>query len=318
MKRIRPDQLKRRKKKRAQPLPNGGLSLSFASRETDAGGEGFRSFAVLWGIGTLLLVSVITAAVSCLNLPFYAVAAVLWGVAAMGLSLFFYTRFDSHWRLFFGAVLFTAAVAVLGGEVFYDGLALTLNGVKDLFGMAQSRVFLPAAVSGDYGEALCVTVFLLPVTLILAVVVSYILRAKGRLILFFLAAAVFFLLVTALSAPVWPSCAGLFSGFILAFLARDTDAASRSTAALPVAAAVICIVSLAAVSLPAVGVLSGSEPPKAFAAAERGFASLGDFIRWGRDHTNNLPEGNLKNLPAAERKDRAALDVTMSEWESLY
>ena len=315
MKIKRIDLRKLKKKRKEEKKTKAESLLSLAVRAETEPGRGPLSFAVGWGIGTLFLISLTGAAVSALSLAVVWPAAAVWSASATALCVALSSRPKTRLWLLVGAALFAAAAVLFGGDLFRDGLALTLNGVKDLFGMELSRVFLPTAVSGDYGAALCVTVFLLPVTLILAVVVAYVLRGKGYVTLSLLLLALFLLLVTAGKAVAWPWYGGLFAGLALLFLYRAMNGASR---ALPVAAAVICIVSLAAVSLPAVGVLSGSEPPKAFAAAERGFASLGDFIRWGRDHTNNLPEGNLKNLPAAERKDSAALDVTMSEWESLY
>ncbi len=316
IKKIPPQKLKIKGKKEKKAPINEGLALSFGTFKEGDEKPCLFNRVLYWAVETLLLVSCVGIVVSCLKLPVYPVVILLWAALTTVLCVFLWEKPRFRLWLLGGTLLFTAAAALFGGSLFADGFAVFLNALKDVFGMNLSRVFLPAAVSGQNGAALCVTVFLSVPILIGAVVISYIAAAKGRIVALILLISLFLILILPGKAPAWFWYALLFVGFALLFLLRGTRGERK---ALPLIALIIACTALTAAALPALGILpGGGKQPAAFSKAEQGFDDLAEFIRWGRDKTNNLPEGDLNGIAPLKQRETPALDLTMSKWETLY
>ncbi|MBQ6809772.1 MAG: transglutaminase domain-containing protein, partial [Firmicutes bacterium] len=274
--------------------------------------------AFLLLVGSMALISLGGMVCSLLSLPVYGGVLGVWAVIGFGLCLFFYERPKYRLWLVVGGVVFLAAVVLLGGDLFRDGLGVTLNAVKDLFGVVFSRIYLPFDVSGNHNEALAVTVFLLPITLMFAVLIAYSLLSKGRAVLLILLLSLIFLLVLANDSPflLWYI---IFSfSLLLLFIVRSGGIVkNRAYTVLPLAGGIAAVILSAGCLLP---LLLGNEyeKPAVMVRAETFAEETLESVLWRQDDTHNLPEGQFEGLSSLERTDTPALEVTMSELSSLY
>lgn len=268
--------------------------------------------------GALLLIALCGTILSLLSLGAYHIVLGIWSVVCVGLCLVF--RKVPKYRVFLaiGGGVFLLAVVLLGGEIFRDGLGLFFNGVKDLFGTAYGRIYLPFEVSGTHNDALCLTIFMLPITLMFSVIVTYALTSEGRAVPLLLLSCLLFALIPTVNSPFWVWYTLLSFSFMILIIVRISGIVKNGGhGVLPLAGGVTALILCGLCLLP-LALENGYEKPRFAASAEVSAFEFADSILWRRDATHNLPEGQFENLTSLVRNDKTALEVTMSELSSLY
>ena len=309
----------KRTKKRTEE--NGSITLRRESSPENTPKEEALRRLILWGIGSLLLVSFFGVFLSLLQVPFSAVFLGIWCGACMGLCFYCYDKP----RLRRGAIAAAAVSAVMlflfcGGSL-SDGLGIVLNGLKDLLGAAFRLIYLRSAVSGDYSEALAVTVFLMPLVAVASALISFVVLGKGRLFLFLGLSVLFVLLTPALASPSPVCYISLSLALSLLTLAGVSGISngSGSGKVLLFAGGVMVVILITLSLLPLTGIFPKEYgKPTVCSAVEAELSEFAETLTKGRDETNNLPEGKTADLGPLERKEKTALEVTMSDPCSLY
>lgn len=276
---------------------------------------------VLWALASLLLISMGGVILTLLGLSSHIGILCFWGAVCLGLCFFSYDKPRFRLGFMIGGAVFLLVFVFFGGELFRDGLGLTLNAVKDLLGTTFSLIYLPSAVSDNANPVWAVTVFLLPLTMVISVIVAYMVLSRGRLVLIFILVFFTVALILAETSPYWPWYVLLSLSLFLLFIARISGIVydGGSGKALASAGAIVALIVIGLCLLPMSGIFSkGYEKPSAFVSAEEQFVDFADQVRWGSDCTNNLPEGQFENVNPLELSEKEALEVTMSNPSSLY
>ena len=301
--------------------PAGGVSFGWESgTERNPKAEKTRLWT-LWALALLLMVSFGGVVLSLLSVSCNVPVLLIWCALCLGIAFFSYNKPRLRRGISLAAVLLTTAALLLGGALFRDGLAVILNGLKDLWGTAFRLIYLRTAVSGLYGESLAVTVFLLPVIMVMSVLTAHTVLNRGRLMLFLALLFLFVLLIPAVVSPSWIWYSLLSLALFLLFMAGISGIAAGKSGggALLFSGGIAAVIVMALCLLPLTGVFTnGYDKPEICSAVEEQLISFGEDLRWRDDQTNNLPQGRLNQTAPLERKDEPALEVTMSAPCSLY
>ncbi|MBQ1251735.1 MAG: transglutaminase domain-containing protein [Firmicutes bacterium] len=211
-----------------------------------------------------------------------------------------------------GLILFLV-LFFLGGK---NGFAVVFNAVKDLYGTALGRVFLPYALPAACNETLAATMFLWMVTMVLSVVVTYmtLLRSKAVycLVLLFLP----FLLIPAVTSPnpVWFLL--LVFSLTLSLCAGIGNLSEHRVCSVLLLSAALVGAVLSMIGLFFIG--SDFEKSDFFANREISVTESVSELRYGRDRTNNFPEGDFSRYDSFVYTEDIALEITMTNPQSLY
>ncbi|MBQ6810296.1 MAG: hypothetical protein IJO94_02690 [Firmicutes bacterium] len=270
---------------------------------------------VLFGVVAFLsVISLGGLLISLLDLAVYGVVLLIGAALSVGVCVLFHECPKYRkWLLIGGSVLFVLLL-ILSGK---DGFAVFMNSIKDFYGAACSRVFLPYAVSADGNERLSATLFLLVVTMAASVIATYALFARSKVIFCMILVFLPLTLIPALISPRWIWYVVLGFSLALSMIVGVSGPANRGGNGFVLihAAALVCGVFLMLLPL---GFGFGFEKPTFFEQAESSFLESFEELRYGRDKTNNFPEGDLDAVDSFVFFEDTALEITISDPQSLY
>lgn len=255
-------------------------------------------------LGTLL---------SLLRLPVYEVLWLPWAALCAAAAMV-YCRWPRRRRVL---LLAAAACGVLLLLFSRNGFGLSLNAVKELYGTAFSRIYLPTSVGEGINETLAVTLFLLPLTMAVTAVTAYMVMNRSKALYGLMTLVLIFTLLPAEYFPYW-------LWFILSFLFLSLSLLAGNSGivkSLGSATALLSSIGLCCGVLVLIGLWGFSfsfEKPAALVDAEVSFHDDMQELRYGRDRNTNFPEGDLRNLDSFAYFEEPSLEISMTEPESLY
>ena len=282
---------------------------------------GITDTVALLGLCFLLLVSFGGTVLSLLGLSPVIFVSLLWAVFCLvGAYCFYRFRRFRLW-IALGAGILVLIIVFVGNSFFTDGFGIAVNSVKDLLGTFYGRLFLPLPVSGEHGEAVSLTVFLFPVTMVMAAVACYAVFGRGYgaavTILLFLCIG----LVLALSSPFWLWYGLFFASLLMVFIARNGRIAEKKgRGKLLFSVAIFSVaVTMLFCAAPSLGFFPKNDmPPGVFSALETKVADVYDQLRWTKDATHNLPEGDFSDVGKLRLKEKDAFEISMSVPQTMY
>lgn len=308
-------------KKRMKSENSAGLTVSCEAAIQQNNSFLRLDLIALFCLGVLLLVSFGGLLLSLFEISAYGIVLILWGAVCVGGCITFYAFPGIRRWLLIGAVALIGALIVFTWGMFSDGFGLVVNAVKDFFGIRLGRIFLPTVVSGLYGKKIAATVFLLPLTLVLAIVSSYLVCCRSNILLWLILLLTAGGLAFGLSSPSWYWYALAFAALLLVVISRLNVVVPGSGKGLPMLLLILPLLAVVGIvsALPALGFFGGSyERPEVFTALEESCADLWDHLRWPDDTTSNLPEGQRENMETPNLTEEPAFEISMSSPESLY
>ncbi|MBR5328909.1 MAG: hypothetical protein IKV45_01735 [Firmicutes bacterium] len=296
-----------------------GIALTYApAQQQNAQQQNNRSFLssdlLLGIIAALVLISGGGMLISLLDLDVYGIVLFLGALLFTGGCVLFASYPQYRKWIVIGASVIFVLLFVFGGK---DGFALFFNSIKDLYGMALSRIYLPYAVSDGCNEPLAATLFLLMITMVFAVIVTYMLFMKSKVIFCFVFLFLPFLLIPAATSPHWLWYILLVISLTLSICA-GISGGSVNSGAISVWVTSTALIGAALVFTGLFALGGGFEKPALFEKWKMSIAEDFNELRYGRDKTNNFPEGDFRELDSFVFSDDVALEITMTEPESLY